>query len=393
MKRRHKGEGSLLKINGCRFWYAQYFKDGRQLRVSTRTEVKQEALVILRKLMGDSERGLAPITDVRKVNYADLRAGLLANYTERGNKSLRLRADGSETIAGLPQLDAYFGFGPEHQGPSVVKITTDTGRDFVAKRKAEGAGNAVINRSLACLRRMLRIAHEEGKIQTVPVIRFLKEPPARKGFVEAEKFTELLALLPTHLRPYIFFLYNCGGRRGEAELIEWSQVDLDRRLVRFEGDQTKNEEPRDVPLPSQLVMMLRGMEPKVGRVFDTTNIRKEWTKACAACGLGRIIPVEGKPYDPRYNGLTLHDFRRSAVRNLVTEAGVPERVAMKITGHRTRSVFDRYHIVSTGDVTGAMERWESTSRNLLSQGSVSERLVKKHPRSSRKSLMALSSRG
>src|SRR5439155_5412871 len=296
MKRRKKGEGSLLKINGCRFWYAQYFKDGRQLRVSTRTEVRQEALVILRKLMGDSERGLPPITDVRKLHYEDLRAGLLANYNERGNKSLRQRADGSETIAGLPQLDAYFGYGPEHHGPSVVKINTDLGRDFVAKRKAEGAGNAVINRSLACLRRMLRIACEEGKIPTVPVIRFLKEPPARKGFVEAAKFNELLALLPTHLRPYIFFLYNCGGRRGEAEQIEWSQVDLDRRLVRFEGDQTKNEDARYVPLPSQLVMLLQEIEPKVGRVFDTTNIRKEWMKACAACGLGRIIPVPVKPY-------------------------------------------------------------------------------------------------
>src|SRR5207245_3045795 len=155
MKRRKKGEGSLLKINGCRFWYAQYFKDGRQIRVSTRTDVKAKALVILRKLMGDSERGLAPITDVRKVNYGDLRAGLLANYTERGNRSLRQRADGSETIIGLPQLDTYFGFGPDHHGPSVVKITTDTGREFVAARKEAGAGNAVVNRSLACLRRML----------------------------------------------------------------------------------------------------------------------------------------------------------------------------------------------------------------------------------------------
>jgi hypothetical protein len=55
--------------------------------------------------------------------------------------------------------------------------------------------------------------------------------------------------------------------------------------------------------------MLERIEPKQGRVFDTTNIRKEWTKACAALGLGRIIAVEGRPYDPRYEGLTLHDFQ------------------------------------------------------------------------------------
>ena len=153
------------------------------------------------------------------------------------------------------------------------------------------------------------------------------------------------------------FLYFCGSRSGEAELIEWPQVDLKRKLNRIEGDQTKDKEAREIPLPQRLVLMLERIEPKQGRVFDTTNIRKEWTKACAAAGLGRIIAVEERPYDPRYEGLTLHGFRRSAIRNLVTLAGVREKVAMEITGHKTRSVFDRYHIVDPQDVSNAMRRW------------------------------------
>src|SRR2546422_5554799 len=104
-RRRNKGEGSLLKIKGCRFWYAQYYKDGRQVRVSTRTTVKAEALAALRRFMGDSERGLVAISDAKKVRYAHLRAALLANYVERGNKSLQVLADGSETIWGLSALD------------------------------------------------------------------------------------------------------------------------------------------------------------------------------------------------------------------------------------------------------------------------------------------------
>lgn len=367
--RRDRGEGSIFKVPHSRFWYCQFYRQGRQVRMSTGTTVKQKALEFLRKQMGDRDRGLSPLNDVKKITYADLRAGLLANYVERGNKSLRTLANGEDTICGLPQLDEFFGYDKRHSGPSVVQITTDKARAFADIRKKEGAGNAVINRSLACLRRMLKIAHEDGKLPLLPVIRLLKEPPARKGFTELGNFEKLVALLPTHLQPYVTFLYYCGGRSGEAELIEWSQVDLARRVIRLEGDQTKNEDARYVPLPSRLIVMLEEIKPKEGRVFDTTNLRKAWMTACAACGLGRKIEVPGKKYDPRYEGLTLHDLRRSAARNLLL-AGVSESLIMKIGGWKTRSVFDRYAVASTADLTTAMQKLETLSLNLAPENGV-----------------------
>ena len=400
MARRTKGLGSLIKLKNSPFWQARFYDGlGRKISISTKTTVKQVAEAFLQKQIDAvRNKGLAPLSDMRRLTYGDLRAGLLASYQARGNKSLRPRADGTETIPGLPQLDEYFGFKEGNPGPSVLALGTDVARDFVKQRRAEGAGNAVINRSLACLRRMLRIAHQESKIATVPFIELQKEPKPRKGFMELAKFEELLGLLPTHLRPYVTFLYHCGGRRGEAEQLDWSQVDLAGGLVVLE--ETKNNEPRIVPLPKQLIATLAEMEHKQGLVFDITNIRKEWTKACARCGLGIIIEVEGKPYDPRYKGLTIHDLRRSAVRNLVTVAGVPERVAMLITGHKTRAVFDRYHIVSTEDVQGAMQQWERAVQNLppqklgYSTGKPPQSVRPAKPRKQLKAkAMALSSRG
>jgi integrase len=73
-------------------------------------------------------------------------------------------------------------------------------------------------------------------------------------------------------------------------------------------------------------------------------VRKAWVTACREAG----VP-----------GRLRHDFRRTAVRNLVN-LGVPERVAMTVTGHKSRAVFDRYHIVSPGDLRDVARRLAGT---------------------------------
>lgn len=351
MAKRERGTGGLFKMKNSRMWYAQYYRDGRQHRVSTDTDIKQEAQAFLRKLLADADQGKAFVGDVKKIHYGDLRAGLIQNYIERGNKSLQTLADGTETIWGLTPLDEFFEYKSDQEpGVPVTKITTDAAREFTRKRQAEHVTNSTINTSLAALRRMLNIAREDGKIQIVPVIRLLKPNPARKGFIEREKFDHLLAEIPLHSKPLILLLYYCGVRVGEALQIEWPQVDLDKAVIRLEDEQTKSGEARTIPLPDILVELLRRQEPKTGLVFDDTDMRTIWPKACGAVGLSA----------GRDGGLIIHDLRRSAVRNM-TKAGVPQNVAMKISGHRTNSIFQRYNIVDEQDIVEAMRRVEKFS--------------------------------
>jgi integrase len=159
------------------------------------------------------------------------------------------------------------------------------------------------------------------------------------------------------------------------------QISIRDSQVLLDLGTTKNDQPRIVPLTGELSAILemqldrhklecphcpflffyRGR--KVG-VF-----RKVWRNTCVRLGLGRFVCVHfgnptvetkksapcaklGKQYKRRYEGLLFHDLRRTGVRNLV-RAGVPERVAMDVSGHKTRAVFDRYNIVNERDLKDA----------------------------------------
>jgi integrase family protein with SAM-like domain len=209
--KRERGDGGLFRIKGSKNYYAQIYKDGRPYRVTTGTPIKEEAKEFLRKLQADASAGKPFVGETKKVTYGDLRAGLLANYTEKGNKSLLVNSEGEEFVNGLDSLDEYFGFADRKPGISVTRISTDSARAFAAHRLKQGVTNSTVNNSLSLLRRMLKIAYEDGKIPVVPVVRLLKPNPARKGFVSQQQFDTLHSHLAVHLQPLATFLYWCAA--------------------------------------------------------------------------------------------------------------------------------------------------------------------------------------
>lgn len=146
--------------------------------------------------------------------------------------------------------------------------------------------------------------------------------------------------------------YHSGARKGELRKVRWEQVDFEGALIRLTVTQTKGKKARTLPIYGDMERWLKLQRetcpngcPWVfhGRLNRPVDSHMNgWPEACQRAGL---------------DGLLFHDLRRSAVRNM-TRAGIPDTIAMAISGHKTRAVFDRYNIISEADVQDAAGKLE-----------------------------------
>ncbi len=194
----------------------------------------------------------------------------------------------------------------------------------------------------------------------LPHIRRLPERNVRQGFFEAEEFEAVIAHLPHYLKDFVHFGYLSGWRKGEIASLTWDDVDHEARIIRLRPEKSKTGEGRVLALSGELWEVIERRLQDRGSVLwvfhrkgiPIGDIRKAWKTACRKGG------VPGKLF---------HDLRRTAVRDMV-RAGVPERIAMAISGHTTRSIFDRYNIVSEADLREAVDRTHTYRKTKTRQG-------------------------
>jgi integrase len=326
-----------------RFRWIKYYRDGECFRESTHSPSEKVAEKLLRQKLAEIDAGTFSGPQIQRTTVFDLGLDYLRDYEVSGKKALKWA-----TRTFDKHLEPYFG------KMRAARVTTDDVNKYVQVRKTAGASNSTIIRELAVLHRIFNLAFRSTprKIAFVPTFPHLQENAPRTGFVEDAQYNKLVAANPPlYLRAMLALAYSFGFRKGELLIMQVGQVDLLNRTIRLYTSTTKSGEGRLVSfegladVETLLRECVRGKQPSdylftrdSGR--RVLNFREAWYNLTAKAGIPKLL---------------FHDLRRSAVRNMI-RSGIAETVAMRISGHKTRAVFDRYNIVSETDLQQAARK-------------------------------------
>ncbi len=321
--------------------------DSRKARGRTSDETARDLLKVRE---GDVAKGVPISPKIGRLRFEEAVKDLLNDYSINGKRS----HDNLKTTVIEGALEPWF------RARRMASLTTADIRAYVADRQENGYANGTINRELSALKRMFTLAIQAGKLLQRPHIPMLAEDNVRQGFFEREQFEAVRNRLAPMYQGVVTLAYYTGWRVN-SEILH-ARVAPGRPRGRHHPAGTRHdEEPRgpDVHLCRRSMRSCAVIDvlwarhqtlEREGTITPLVFCRrrgqavktfwKRWKTASEAAGCPGRIP---------------HDFRRTAVRNL-NRAGIPETVAMKITGHKTRSVFDRYDITSEEDLAEATRK-------------------------------------
>jgi integrase len=258
--------------------------DGRQTRVYRSEWTKSDAQNALAAFLLKIEQPkLAPAMTLAEASD---------RYLATKARKRTLKTD--ERI--LAQLKSFFG-----ADAALSSLTASRIDEYRAMRLATRIGKApaehlltaaAINRPLALLRHLLRIAHDEWEaLPAVPKIRLEKEPQGRLRWLTEEEIKKLLEACQrsrnSKLRPAVVIAIHTGLRRSELLDLTWDRIDLSRGVIRLEL--TKNGKRREVPLNEESYAELVSLGPQEsGRLFEYESVRKAYENAVRSAKLDDV---------------------------------------------------------------------------------------------------------
>jgi integrase len=343
-----RGSGSLRLPPNSRNYQLVYYRHGRLYRESSHTSDERQARRLLQRRVAEAGSDFFVPPETRRIKVAELAEDMLRDY------QLAERKTTADVKARWEHhLKPVFAHLP------AAAVTSALIQKYAIDRQNEEAQNATINRELAALKRMFHLGKNctPPKVATIPAFPRLAERNIRKGFVEDATYqplAEATARIGIWMRAAFEVAFTFGWRYSEVVNLRVEQVNVANGTIRLHPGETKNDEGRIVIMTDTVRRLL---EPCVAGkkasdyVFTRENgkrvrdFRVSWKKVCEQAGVPELL---------------FHDLRRTAVRNMV-RSSIPERVAMQISGHKTRSIFDRYNIVSERDLRDAARALEKRS--------------------------------
>lgn len=343
--------GGVYRQLGSPFWMIRFRYRDRQIRESSRTTSKREALTYLRCRM--AEFGLGKGMSGQAVPTLQEAADALLAHISASKKSGH-----APVRSHLRSILTYFG-----SETRIAEILPDGMERFVGARRSAGLRDASVYNEISTLRRCLRLQWRRNRLLALPAFPMPAKGKARQGFFTLQEVERLCEVLPAHAVGAVRFAWETGWRRGEIFGLRWHDVDASSGIIYLRD--SKNGEPRQLPFGDSdvLARIIReqrasasALELRTGKpvthVFHYAGrplpdgLRRCWRSSCRKAGLG-----------PRL----FHDLRRSFIQRC-EDLGVARSSAMKITGHRTEAVYARYAIAPRASLSAALQRLASDAQ-------------------------------
>ena len=362
--RRAEDRGTLIRMKGSPYWYADFVDaDGVRHRQSTKQAEEAKAQKVLGRLLAEVDSHAFRAPAAQRLTVAQLLASVVPDLEARGKRSAKRARQG---IAAITKTTLA--------GRKAARVTTDTLTRYVLERRDMGAADATVKYELALVRRAFRLAVRDRRLSSAPEIPSLSVHNARNVLIDRAAFERIRTAMgqvrtsPEMLYDLVTIGYYLGWRLNETLGLTWDRIDVRQGTIRLlDGTDaaltthtTKNDEGRvlrfdTMPELAEALQRRRAyteaMEvangARIAFVFHRNgkrvrDVKEAWETALEKAGFPKVKDARGRTW----NAYRWHDFRRTTATTLI-EAGVPEEVAMKVTGHRTREVFRRYRIVGT----------------------------------------------